>query len=537
MSSESGWFDAFRPSGGPPLYLDPNRTSSSIDSKIFFILLTFTTAEIAFLLVLPGIRKEKISTFIIVSLSLFIGCTITVAHCGSSWHIAETSISSAYKAFTKDKIFADVGVYIGLKSVNITLKAKKLYHKNAENIDYNERFYWIGATEMKQEYRSALEKGLPYPILTILEYLSKGDEGFCWGRKYRLAGYYGSTLLNMAFCLWLLMIVLLCAVPRYGIYALQSTGALMLCTNAIYSLLLPPNPLQIKFPEDVTLHFSYGWSYWLVLGAGLSALTIGSIIVLIDILFPNKFSTILEVDYDTPYRYFVGNDAHLFGGLANNNGTSHSHNNGHNHQVASMTNSASTESTCCGNNTTIRAGTNILPLQSQPCSSSGSSVRGKLSSSSISSISIKSPVSKQKSDASVCTTESYPVTRTHTNNSSLIVSTTRAIIEKQGQDNKAFDHEDNNKNIKCDDNSVKKSNLHQSSSSTTTSTASTSSTSAGNHDEISTELVHGKRAVSLSNFGRFTARQQQQQQQQQKASSKSRANCTKSNNTFPSTHL
>uniref|UniRef100_T1JS83 Uncharacterized protein n=1 Tax=Tetranychus urticae TaxID=32264 RepID=T1JS83_TETUR len=58
MSSESGWFDAFRPNGGPPLYLDPNRTSSLIDSRIFFILLTFATAEIAFLLVLPGIRKE-----------------------------------------------------------------------------------------------------------------------------------------------------------------------------------------------------------------------------------------------------------------------------------------------------------------------------------------------------------------------------------------------------------------------------------------------------------------------------------------------
>ncbi|XP_053214210.1 dual oxidase maturation factor 2-like isoform X1 [Panonychus citri] len=477
MTSDGNWFDAFRPTGGSPLYLDSNRTPSLIDSRILFILLTFTTAEIAFLLVLPGIRKEKISTFIIVSLSLFIGCTITVAHCGSSWHIAETSISSAYKAFSKEKIFADVGVYIGLKSVNITLKAKSTYHKDAENIDYNERFYWIGATEMKQEYRSALEKGLPYPILTILEYLSKGDEGFCWGRKYRLAGYYGSTLLNMAFCLWLLMIVLLCAVPRYGIYALQSTGALMLCTNAIYSLLIPPSPLKIQFPGG-TLSFSYGWSYWLVLGAGLSALTIGSIIVLIDILFPNKFSTILEVDYDTPYRYFVGNDAHLFGGLANNcinTGTClHSQSNGH-HQIASMTNSSSTESTCCGNhNTNLR-----------------------------------------------------PVTRAHTNNNSnLIVSTTRAIIEKQGQDNEAFDHEDGNKNNILTGKSVKKNSLQSSSSassaspstsSATLSASESTSSSTGENqtDEISTELIHGKRAISLSNFGRFTAARQEQQQSTQ----------------------
>uniref|UniRef100_T1JS80 Dual oxidase maturation factor 1 n=1 Tax=Tetranychus urticae TaxID=32264 RepID=T1JS80_TETUR len=439
----------------------------------------------------------KISTFIIVSLSLFIGCTITVAHCGSSWHIAEASISSPYRAFSKQKIFADVGVYIGLQSVNITLKAKATHHKRAEEIDYNERFYWIEATGMKQEYQNALAKGLPFPILTILEYLSKADEGFCWGKKYRLAGHYGSTLLTMSFCLWIFMIVLLCAVPRYGIYALQSTGALMLLTNALYSVLLPANPLRIPF-EGGVLSFSYGWSYWLVLGAGSSALAVGTILAIIDILFPNKFSTILEVDYDTPYRYFVGNDAHLFGGLANNcinNGNCHQSNH---HQVASITNSASTESTCYGN--AMRNG-----LQKSPSS--------------------KFAVSKQKSDASVCTNESFPVTKSnigHTNGNSLV--TTRAIIEKQGQDNEAFDDEDRHNIIgkKRDKKLSLKSQPSSSSATPSTSSASltasisASSSSTGiNSDpnEISTELVHGKRAVSLSNFGLFTARQQQSQQQ------------------------
>lgn len=42
---------------------------------------------------------------------------------------------------------------------------------------------------------------------------------------------------------------------------------------------------------------------------------IGAAVSIVDIMFPNKFSTILEVDYDTPYRYFVGNDAHIIGSL------------------------------------------------------------------------------------------------------------------------------------------------------------------------------------------------------------------------------
>jgi dual oxidase maturation factor 1 len=48
---------------------------------------------------------------------------------------------------------------------------------------------------MKQEFQTALAKGLPFPILTITEYLSQDGEGFCWGRSYRLAGYYANILL------------------------------------------------------------------------------------------------------------------------------------------------------------------------------------------------------------------------------------------------------------------------------------------------------------------------------------------------------
>ncbi len=38
-------------------------------------------------------------------------------------------------------------------------------------------------------------KGLPFPILTVAEYLSLDGDGFCWGRNYRLAGYYTSIFL------------------------------------------------------------------------------------------------------------------------------------------------------------------------------------------------------------------------------------------------------------------------------------------------------------------------------------------------------
>lgn len=40
-----------------------------------------------------------------------------------------------------------------------------------------------------------LEKGLPYPILKIIEYLNAEKTDFLYGREYRLAGYYASFIL------------------------------------------------------------------------------------------------------------------------------------------------------------------------------------------------------------------------------------------------------------------------------------------------------------------------------------------------------
>ena len=76
-------------------------------------------------------------------------------------------ISSAYRAFSKEKVMGVIGVHIGLNSVNVTLKAMPIYNQSS-NIDYNERFHWIGATQMKEDYRAALEK--VYKSLRIVCY-------------------------------------------------------------------------------------------------------------------------------------------------------------------------------------------------------------------------------------------------------------------------------------------------------------------------------------------------------------------------------
>jgi dual oxidase maturation factor 1 len=96
------------------------------------------------------------------------------------------------------------------------------------------------------------------------------------------------------------MNILLVVVPRYGAYMMTSTGVMMLLANAIYYWLLPMKPLHIHI-EAAELHFELGWCFWLVLVAGFICIFVGGAVSIIDLIYPHKFSTILEMDYGTPF--------------------------------------------------------------------------------------------------------------------------------------------------------------------------------------------------------------------------------------------
>ncbi|KAI4469877.1 dual oxidase 2 [Holotrichia oblita] len=266
---------------------------------------------------------HRFTTFFTVTLSLFVGATILVSIFGSTWHVGSQSIVSSYKAFSKEKVQANLNVYVGLQHVNITLRGMHsnvviiellfcflIAHNWTTDVDFNERFYWYSSAQMGNSFREALSRGLPYPILTVAEYFNTGQEGLSWGGQYRTAGYFAIIMLWTSFALWLLMNLMLIVVPRYGAMLMTTCGLLLLGTVCGYLGLLPENPLVIHI-ESSTINFHLGWCYWLVFAAGCICLLSGVIITTVEIVFPNSFSTILEVDYDTPYdRHIIIEDSH-----------------------------------------------------------------------------------------------------------------------------------------------------------------------------------------------------------------------------------
>ena len=105
---------------------------------------------------------------------------------------------------------------------------------------------------------------------------------------------------RFSFALWLLMNMMLVVVPRYGAYLMSLTGAVMLFADFIYFWLLPTRPLKIPF-EGIVLEFELGWCFWLVLTAGGLCMMIGISISVIDLIYPHKFSIVMEMDYGTPF--------------------------------------------------------------------------------------------------------------------------------------------------------------------------------------------------------------------------------------------
>lgn len=69
---------------------------------------------------------------------------ILVSNFGQEWEVAHIKSKTPYRVGTGQEINGTIGLYIGLRSINVTLKSSpdegSVFAK--EVIDYNERFEW-----------------------------------------------------------------------------------------------------------------------------------------------------------------------------------------------------------------------------------------------------------------------------------------------------------------------------------------------------------------------------------------------------------
>lgn len=301
-------YDAFDGSAEPIVYMSDNRMPVIIEFSSTIIYIVFAALILALLFILPGVRKTKITSLLGVLTLLTVGASILLALEGSQWLTGSIKVfDTQYSSLTRDTVTGRLEVNIGLSSANVTLSGKLnglgsgskliLTGKQQEiikSVDYNERFKWDNPDKIYKEHIEALRKGLPYPILTVTEFLSQDSEGFNWTRQLRQAGFYSSLALYIALASWCLMTIVICVLPIYLPHMMQITGAFMMSSVWIYTLLIQ-SPKSFAFQLGGNpIEFAFGYTYVTTFIAGAMSMFAGVLLFAIQMNNPYKQFTIMD---------------------------------------------------------------------------------------------------------------------------------------------------------------------------------------------------------------------------------------------------
>lgn len=213
-------------------------------------------------------------------------------HFSAEWFVGSVHTNTSYKAFSAERVQAQVGLHVGLEGINITLTGIPVLQLN-ETIDYNEQFHWRLGENYAEEYARALAKGLPDPVLYLAEKFTPTSPCGLYS-QYSLAGHYASATLWVAFCFWLLSNALLSMpVPLYGGLALLLTGAFVLFSVFSFASIssVPVCPFRLG-SSALTTH--YGVAFWITLATGVLCLLLGGAVASLHYLRPSALRIFLD---------------------------------------------------------------------------------------------------------------------------------------------------------------------------------------------------------------------------------------------------
>ncbi|XP_027745773.1 dual oxidase maturation factor 1-like [Empidonax traillii] len=279
--------------GSYPFYPGAN-ACFPFDTTRAVIITVFLSMLATFIIILPGIRgRGRLFWFLRLVMGLFVGAVLLTLQFTRDWETGWVQANTSYKSFSRAVVNVDIGLHIGLEGVNITLKGNPVNQIN-ETINYNEYFSWSFGSNYDHSYREGLEKGLPSPILYVAEKFTS-QSPCAVHRQYRISGHYASATLWLAFCTWLISILLFSmSILLHGGYMLFLTATVIL-----FSLLFFTVRNMVKCPIQfgpVSLKTDYGESFWLTLVTGLLCLLLGLSVIILNSVEPEKLKLIFNLD-------------------------------------------------------------------------------------------------------------------------------------------------------------------------------------------------------------------------------------------------
>ncbi|XP_050165565.1 dual oxidase maturation factor 1 [Myiozetetes cayanensis] len=280
--------------GSYPFYPGAN-ACFPFDTTQAVIITVFLSMLATFIIILPGIRgRGRLFWFLRLVMGLFVGAVVLTLQFTRDWETGWVQANTSYKSFSHAVVNVDIGLHIGLEGVNITLKGNPVNQIN-ETINYNEYFSWSFSSNYDHSYSEGLEKGLPSPILYVAEKFTSQSPCVVH-RQYRISGHYASATLWLAFCTWLISILLFSmSILLHGGYMLLLTATLILFSLLFFFTVRNTAKCPIQF-GPVSLKTDYGESFWLTLVTGLLCLLLGLSVIILNSVEPEKLKLIFNLD-------------------------------------------------------------------------------------------------------------------------------------------------------------------------------------------------------------------------------------------------
>ncbi|NXY78174.1 DOXA1 factor, partial [Glareola pratincola] len=259
--------------GSFPFYTGAN-ARFPFDTTWAVIVSVFLSLLATFIIILPGIRgRGRLFWFLRVVTGLFVGAVVLTIQFTRDWETGWVTANTSYKSFSRALVNADIGLHIGLAG----------------------HFAWSFDADYDDSYSEGLEKGLPSPILYVAEKFTT-QSPCSMHRQYRISGHYASLTLWMAFCTWLISILLFSMpILLYGGYMLLLTATLMLFSLLFFFTARNTLKCPIQF-GPASLKTDYGGSFWLTLATGLLCLLLGLGVIILNSMQPEKLKLVFNLD-------------------------------------------------------------------------------------------------------------------------------------------------------------------------------------------------------------------------------------------------
>merc|ERR1712168_359787 len=192
-----------------------NRTEAlSFDYKLVGQFLIWYLVYLILIWFVITSRRRRVHTFMFGSISIFSGALLSIGMTDANWMSGEGQLKGSYSRWTQMKhghsemlVPADITLHIGLRSLNITFASKE---SEAMNFFYNENLEFERRVKGEESQMIVLlQKGLPNPILSVLEFIFLNRSSPCFEK----AGYQTQYCLTLALVAWAIIQLINLFVP------------------------------------------------------------------------------------------------------------------------------------------------------------------------------------------------------------------------------------------------------------------------------------------------------------------------------------